>query len=232
MTREQEQDALIAAWSATQPEEVRRKVAALPKMSGPSHEVGAAEDVATWERQAAPDWSDPASWCDSEPDRLQEMFGLTAQQANGVFEWAEKRQNRAVMAEQGDMLSKMLECCLQDRINNIWPVLWALAFQLGVARRFQFKKTTPTPNAVAKHYGVTRALMSHWACKWENLLGFRDSTWAKSKEARANMRAARLRVVAQKNMAATAAQSVAAANLPVLVRDSHGDTETRGQEAI
>jgi hypothetical protein len=30
---------------------------------------------------------------------------------------------------------------------------------------------------------------------WEDLLGFRDQTYAKSKEARANMRAARMRVV-------------------------------------
>jgi len=81
------------------------------------------------------------------------------------------------------------------------------------------------PSEMAVKLGVTRALISHWMGEWESLLGFRDGTWAKSKEARANMRAARMRVVERKNSAATAAQIVAAAKLPVMVQDSRGDAE-------
>jgi hypothetical protein len=107
---------------------------------------------------------------------------------------------------------------------NMPVMVWALAFQMGISDACE---THATPSGKAREFGVTRALMSYWMRYWEDLLGFRDQTYAKSKEARANMRAARMRVVER---TAVAAQIVAAAKLPKLVRveDSHGDTETRG----
>jgi hypothetical protein len=229
MTTEEEQDRLIAEWVATQPPAVQERIAALPKMSGPSHEVGAADDVATWERQDAADWGDPASWCDGVLDRLQDEFDLTPGQAAGVADWCRGMVRRALEGSEGHMLTRVLTRLLQNKVNDVRVMLWALAYQTGVARRM----VPENPSEMAVKLGVTRALMSHWMGEWESLLGFRDGTWAKSKEARANMRAARMRVVERKNSAATAAQIVSAAKLPVIVQDSRGDAEAlRGEEEL
>jgi hypothetical protein len=193
MTREQEQDALIAAWSATQPEEVRRKVAALPPLDeGPSHEVGASEDAATWERPGQAEWADPARWCDAPLDWLQDEFDLTEGQAEGVAKWARGLVRREREGSEGALLTRTVMRLATGAQANMPVMVWALAFQMGISDACE---THATPSGKAREFGVTRALMSYWMRYWEDLLGFRDQTYAKSKEARANMRAARMRVV-------------------------------------
>jgi hypothetical protein len=191
MTPEEAQDKLIAEWVATQPEHVQSKVAALPRVDGPSHEVGAADDAATWERAGAAEWADPSAWCDKVPDWLQEKFDLTPGQADGVAEWARSVVRREVEGSEGRMLTRVILRLLQNQISDLRVLLWALAYQTGVARRM----TKLSPSGMARDLCVTRALMSHWMGEWESLLGFRDGTFAKSKEARENMRLARMRVV-------------------------------------
>jgi hypothetical protein len=211
MTLEEEQDRLIAEWAATQPADVQAKVAALPRVTGPAHDVGHADDVATWDRAGAADWGDPATWCDGVLDRLQDEFDLTPGQAAGVADWCRGMVRRALEGSEGHMLTRVLTRLLQNKVNDVRVMLWALAYQTGVARRM----VPQNPSEMAKQLGVTRALMSHWMREWESLLGFRDGTWAKSAAARENMRAARMRVVERTR----AAHVVAAAKLPVLVRE-------------
>jgi hypothetical protein len=192
MTLEQQQDELIRIWLEGEPEDVRRKVAALPALEdGPSHEVGAAEDAATWERAGAAEWADPEAWCDTVVGRLQDEFDLTMGQALGIAEWGRGMVRRALEGTEGAMLTRVLTRLLQNKISDIRVMLWALAFQTGVARRM----VSMSPSQMAKELGVTRALMSHWMGEWESLLGFRDGTYAKSKDARENMRKARMRVI-------------------------------------
>jgi hypothetical protein len=192
MTLEQQQDELIRIWLEGQPEDVRRRVAALPPLEdGPSHEVGASDDAATWERAGAAEWADPAAWCDSHIERLQDEFDLTLGQALGIAEWGRGMVRRALEGSEGHMLTRVLTRLLQNKIADVRVMLWALAFQTGVARRM----VSMSPSQMATELGVTRALMSHWMGEWESLLGFRDGTYAKSKDARENMRRARLRVL-------------------------------------
>lgn len=192
MTLEQQQDELIRIWLEGQPEDVRRKVAALPPLEdGPSHEVGASDDAATWERAGAAEWADPSAWCDSHIELLQDEFDLTLGQAQGIAEWGRGMARRALEVSEGHMLTRVLTRLLQNKIKDVRVMLWALAFQTGLARRM----VSMSPSQMAAELGVTRALMSHWMGEWESLLGFRDGTYAKSKDARENMRRARLRVL-------------------------------------
>ena len=109
MTLEQQQDELIRIWLEGEPEEVRKKVAALPPLDeGPSHEVGASDDAATWERAGAAEWADPATWCDSHIERLQDEFDLTLGQALGIAEWGRGMVRRALEGSEGHMLTRVL----------------------------------------------------------------------------------------------------------------------------
>lgn len=192
MTLEEQQDKLIAEWLETQPESTRAKVRALPRLDdGPSHDVGRADDAATWERAGAAQWADPSSWCDQMQELLADEFDLSMGQALGVMEWGRAMVRRALEGSEGHMLTRVLTRLLQNKIADVRVMLWALAYQTGVARRM----VSMSPSQMAKELGVTRALMSHWMGEWESLLGFRDATYAKSASARENMRRARMRVV-------------------------------------
>jgi hypothetical protein len=193
MTLEQQQDELIRIWLEGQPEDVRRKVASLPPLEdGPSHEVGASDDAATWERAGAAEWADPARWCDAPLDWLQDEFDLTPGQAEGVAKWARGLVRREREGSEGVLLTRTVMRLATGSQANMAVMVWALAFQMGISDACE---THATPSGKARHLGVTRALMSHWMRYWEDLLGFRDQTHAKSKDARENMRKARMRVL-------------------------------------
>lgn len=191
---EAEQERLIAAWAASLPEEDRAQVAALPKLSACSMSTGLDEDVAEWcDVSVSPDM---AAAIDSLADELQEKFGLSAGQAERVAEWSEERERDAALRMRSQVLWRILGRLLSRPVNDVWVVLWALAYQTGLSKYL----TKANPKQKSEEIGVTRALMSHHVRQWDRAfesldVKVADMTFRKSAEAREKYRASRLRYV-------------------------------------
>lgn len=192
LSREKEQDARVAEWAKTLPPEERKLVEGLPKLASEPHHVGMDKDAAEWnEASEAPDM---AGAIDAEHEEVMELFGLCEGQALAVMNWAKAKEHNAARSMQAKVLGTILGRFLGDKTADAKVVFWALAFQSGVARHL----TSHNPKTKAEQLGVTRALMSYWQKVWEEDLGIHDLTYAKTDEARAKYRTARVAYVRKK----------------------------------
>lgn len=196
LSPEKQQEALIAQWAATLPDDERRVVLGLPRLSTEPHSVGMEKDVATWDE--ASETPDMAGIVDMEHELLMEQFGLAEAQAYAVCRWARDREHNATRAVQARVLGVILGQFLGNKTNDAKVLFWALAFQSGLARHL----TQHNPHSKAKELGVTRALMSYWQKVWEDELGLHDLTFAKTDEAREKYRKARVAYVRKKKATA------------------------------
>jgi hypothetical protein len=198
LSREKQQDAMVAEWAKSLPEKERKIVEGLPKLACEPHNTGQEKDAAEWNE--ASESPDMAEVMDKEHELLMERFGLREGQALGVAEWARKREHDAARSMQAKVLGAILGRFLGEKTADAKVVFWALAFQSGVARHL----TRHNPHSKATELGVTRALMSYWQKEWQKELGLYDLTYAKTEEAREKYREARVAYV-RKKKAATAA---------------------------
>lgn len=196
LSPEKQQEALIAEWAATLPENERKMVLGMPKLSAEPHAVGMEKDAAEWNE--ASESPDMAGVVDMEHELLMEQFGLAEGQAYAVCKWAKDREHNATRAMQARVLGTILGRFLGNKTNDAKVLFWALAFQSGLARHL----TDKNPHAKAKELGVTRALMSYWQKVWEDDLNLHDLTFAKTDEAREKYRAARVAYVRKKKATA------------------------------
>lgn len=196
LSPEKQQEALIAEWAKSLPEEERKMVLGMPKITAEPHAVGMDKDAATWDE--ASETPDMAGVLDMEHELLMEQFGLAEAQAMSVMRWAKEREHNATRAMQARVLGVILGQFLGNKTNDAKVLFWALAFQSGLARHL----TSHNAHSKAKELGVTRALMSYWQKVWEDQLGLHDLTFAKTDAAREKYRAARVAYVKKKKGAA------------------------------
>lgn len=196
LSPERQQEALIAEWAATLPEDERRVVLELPRLCTEPHGVGIDKDAATWDE--ASETTDMAGVVDMEHELLMEQFGLHEAQALAVTKWARDREHNATRAMQAKVLGTILGRFLGNKTNDAKVLFWALAFQSGLARHL----TDKNPHTKSKELGVSRALMSYWQKVWEDDLNLHDLTFAKTEEAREKYRKARVAYVRKKKATA------------------------------
>ena len=140
---------------------------------------------------------DMAAMIDSDHEMIMEQFGLVEAQAKAVLKWASNKEHNAARSMQAKVLGAILGQFLGQKTADASTMFWALAFQSGVARHL----TRHNPNSKAKELGVTRALMSYWQKVWEKELDLHDLTYAKTNEARAKYRQARVAYIRKKKAA-------------------------------
>jgi hypothetical protein len=199
LSREKQQDAMVAEWAKSLPEKERKIVEGLPKLACEPHHTGQEKDAAEWNE--ASESPDMAEVMDKEHELLMERFGLREGQALGVLTWAREREHEAKRWEQSRVLVAILRRFLGDKTADAKVAFWALAFQSGVAKVL----TDKNPHTKSLELGTSRALMSYWQKEWQREVpGLNDLTYAKSEEARVKYRQARVAYVRKKKTATAA----------------------------
>ncbi len=189
LSAEKQHEALIAEWAKSLPDDQRRVVENLPRLSSEPHSVGLEKDAAQWDE--ASETPDMAGVIDMEHELLMERFKLDEDQAISVMLWTKEREHNAARAVQAKVLGTILGRFLGSKTSDAKVLFWALAFQSGLARHL----THHNPHTKAKELGVTRALMSYWQKVWQDDLNLHDVTFAKTEEAREKYRKARVAYV-------------------------------------
>ncbi|MEM6884054.1 MAG: hypothetical protein AAF571_03415 [Verrucomicrobiota bacterium] len=188
--KSQEQVAYYEAWMDMP--EAKRDALIAAGVKGPDWQkdwVGKhSPDVTDSENPAFQEAEQVRADCDSEVDRVQEMFEVDGATARLILDWNEACCERAVMGRAMRMLHRVLGFLLSPR-GDLAVMCWSLAFAInfpgiGVA------KNGDSMNAKAEELGVTRSLLQNYKDELQELLGIEDRTHGKSDHHREACRSA------------------------------------------
>ena len=189
LSAEKQHEAIIAEWAKSLPDDQRRVVESLPRLSCEPHAVGLEKDAAQWDE--ASETPDMAGVIDMEHELLMERFKLNEDQAISVMLWAKDREHNATRAVQARVIGVILAEFLGSTEKDLLPIVWGLAFQSGLAKGLTHKN----PSQVSKDIGTSRAIISYHQKIFEDRLGLHDLTFSKTPEARKKYREARVAYV-------------------------------------